>query len=553
MPDSLRQARAALQQRLAELARKAPDRLAEALRPLSLPEQALLALSLAPHERLETLLHGPQPMSLVRSLPDLDFYLTVREVGPADALPLVGLASTEQLHHLLDLESWRRDRFDAERCGAWVALVVEAGEPALRRFLRAADDELLVLLFQRWARTEALEHDEPDRHGRGLTETGDEHGPISPDGHYRFAPAIPEHGAAVGRIARLLFTVDAARYRRILWATQSELPSEVEEQALHWRNSRLEEHGFPPLDEALSVYAAPAGRSEHPRPPAAEDPRVLAAPALPLGLPGLTATPLAALSDLPDPARERALAELVSVANHLLVADGADTGDPAAHRAAIEKAAATIGLALEARGARGADELAAALAGNPALELFREGHACAAALQARAARLLRAGFLAHDPRVLESLDAPLAARLRALLAPRPEYAEVRAGGEPARRRPFRALAEIDATAAALEATEVLGRVIDGLGLDPRAAEPGVGLAFSLLCWQATRGERRLDPPPAELRREFARAGPPAAVRAGAELAAALSGPRALTPAEARTWRDLVADLAAGAAPHAGGC
>ena len=38
-----------------------------------------------------------------------------------------------------------------------------------------------------------------------------------------------------------------------------ELPSEVEETALHWRASRLEEHGYPTWDEALSIYGEHVG------------------------------------------------------------------------------------------------------------------------------------------------------------------------------------------------------------------------------------------------------------------------------------------------------
>ena len=108
-------------------------------------EQAELALRLPPRERLTLLLHAPRPMRLVRSLPDADLYLTVREIGPADAMPLMKLASASQILHLLDLESWRRDRFDGDRSGAWVALLLEADESALRRFLRTADDEHLAL------------------------------------------------------------------------------------------------------------------------------------------------------------------------------------------------------------------------------------------------------------------------------------------------------------------------------------------------------------------------------------------------------------------------
>src|SRR5262245_49399583 len=158
------------------------DDRAKPSKPLSVREQAELVLRLPAAERLKFVLEAPKAMSLARTLPDGDFYMTVREVGPQDAVPLLALASTTQLAHLLDLESWRRDRFDPLRCGAWVAMLVEAGEATLRRFTRTIDDETLILLFRSWAHVRPLEidHEEPTG-GHGVTETGDERGFVSPD------------------------------------------------------------------------------------------------------------------------------------------------------------------------------------------------------------------------------------------------------------------------------------------------------------------------------------------------------------------------------------
>ncbi|MDX1388936.1 MAG: DUF6178 family protein, partial [Acidobacteriota bacterium] len=252
---------------LTELARNAPGRIGDELADLPLRQQAELALRLPPRERLEVLLHAPKPMRLVRSLPDVEFYLTVREVGPTDALPLVALGSAPQIRHLVDLESWRRDKFDAKRSGAWVALLLESGEPTLRRFLRDADDELLVLLFKKWVRVTQIEDDEPpDKHGHGETESGTESGFLSPDGYHRFSPVIPEHAPSIRRLAEMFVQEHPERYQRVLWSAMWDLPSEVEELALQWRQSRLEEHGFPPWDEAIHVYAPPTGVQTHPAP-----------------------------------------------------------------------------------------------------------------------------------------------------------------------------------------------------------------------------------------------------------------------------------------------
>ena len=106
---------------LDELARNAPTRLAERVAEMTVQQQAELALRLKPRQRVELLLHAPKPMRLVRALPDFDWYVTVREIGPADSLALIRLAAPEQILHLFDLEAWRHDRFDADRAGAWLA------------------------------------------------------------------------------------------------------------------------------------------------------------------------------------------------------------------------------------------------------------------------------------------------------------------------------------------------------------------------------------------------------------------------------------------------
>jgi hypothetical protein len=527
---------------LAELAGRAPGRLRERVAGLSVRQQAELALRLPAAARLELLLHAPQPMRLVRSLPDSEFYMTVREIGPADALPLVHLASASQLHHLLDLEGWNRDRFDANRAGAWVALLVEAGGPALRRFLRSADDELLALLCRSWIGAQPVVPDgEPDVGGAGLTETGDETGLISPDGCYRFVPSIQEHAAAIRHVAQVFFRDDPERYSRILWSSLYELPSALEEEALRWRQSRLEEHGFPPWDEALAVYAPPAGPLPPPVPREPADPDALAAPRIALRLPAVGDLIRGALEALSGEARDGVLHQLVGLANHLLVADGADTRDPEQHRGALAKAAGYVTVALEARGAGRPAEVQRALSEVSLIELFREGHGRAADLQRDSRDLMARGWASRQPDGLRLLDGPLLARIEALLEPRPLYVETRDGATA--RRAFRSLAEIDETRVAVEVAEVVGRVlIERLGTADGAdpAPPSLSAALlTLLAWHATRGDLRRDPLPADVASDFVRnvasrrtAAPDAPGRALDALVPALARRLDLAPREA---------------------
>jgi hypothetical protein len=500
---------------LRALARRSPDELADRVAELSVREQAELALRLPPHERLELLLHAPRPLRLVRALPDADLYMTVREVGPNDAMPVLALASVSQLLHLIDLESWRGDRFDPDRAGAWIALFLEAGEPALRRFLRNADDELLALLLRTWVHVEQIEYeDSAEQHGHGQTDAGTEEGAMTPDGYHRFSPSIPEHVAAIRRLLQVFYLDQPDRYNRTIWSSMWELPAEMEEQALHWRQSRLQEHGFPDWDEALSVYAAPEGVTVHPQPPKPTDPDGLeASRAFLIALPPDSLL-LPSLDHLSGEHRERVLFEFLSVANRILVADGADVGDPQSHRVAIRKAAGYVEIALSTRGAEGIDRAAELLGEVPTIELFREGFAGAVELQQRALKLTGKGWASGHARALELLDHPIRGQVEGLLERRPMFFDPVEEETPVLRE-FRSIAELEQARVAVEMAEALGRLlIEHMGLALERVLEGTApasevhrfstLLTTLLAWHATRGEVRGDPLPADVVADFLR-------------------------------------------------
>ncbi|HEX5045227.1 MAG TPA: DUF6178 family protein [Candidatus Polarisedimenticolaceae bacterium] len=535
---------------VARLARDNPSALTAELAELTPRQVVEIALRLPARERLEVLLHAPKPMRAVRALPDADLYLTARELGPADALPLLALASAAQLQHVLDLEAWRHDAFDPDRAGAWVALLLEAGEPVVVRFLQAADDDLLALLFQRWLQTRQLDGDEdPSVRGSGHTEAGDERGQLSPDGAHLFSPRIAEHGPAVRRIAAVFFHSQQERYFRTLQSALWELPSELEEQALRWRQSRLEEHGYLPFEDALTAYASPEPIRERAQPLSPEDRDGVAAPRttlLQLAEGNLLAR---AAARVDEPARETVLHEIASLASRLVVADGADLGEPEAHRAALRRAGAYAGLGLQGRGARTEEAAARLLAEVPVLELFREGFARVAELRDRARRLTREGWPARNPRALELLDAPMRPRIQALLGPRPLYVPAPDEQEPAGLRDFRTQEEVEETRLSLDLAETLGRVlVDRLGLDlravlarPAATESGAPrlstIWLTALAWQVTRAVLRGDPLPPDVAAAFLRAvrkgeGPAATER----LVGLLEAELALSPREGAALR-----------------
>ena len=496
------------------LVRDDPDSFGERLAAMPLEEQARIAMNLPPRERMIALVHAPAPMRLVRRLSPSDFYLAVREAGPLDAEPVLSLASADQLRHLLDLESWRADRFDPERAGAWAAVLTEADESALRRWLRAADDEVLMLLLRSWARVEQIEFDDQvPVHGAGESEAGNERGFVSPDGFHRFAPTLPEHAPAVRRLAEMLFLERPERYQRLLWGAMQELPSEIEEEALRWRQSRLEETGFVPIDEAVQIYAPPA-RDPQPAPTPLDATDSTMLPSY-LTLSGRDAFVDRALGLLDDAALISVSSQLVGLAHRILSADGTDVGDPEAHRNALVKASVYVGLGLRRYAAEDAESAASTLASTSVVQLFRAGWEPVQTLADRAGHLARHGWGSVHPRALELLDSPIRERVAGLLRPRPVYLEWTAGSE-GRYREFEGPHEIEETRRALELAERVGSVlVDGLRVDlPRVLEttearllrlPRLStLLLTLLAWHAARGEIRLEPLPGDVTADFLR-------------------------------------------------
>ncbi|MGH9390564.1 MAG: DUF6178 family protein, partial [Vicinamibacteria bacterium] len=351
----------------------------------------------------------------------------------------------------------------------------------------------------------------------GRPDTASGGGFVSPDGYHRFSPTIPEHGPAVRRLAEIFLGDQEERYLRTLWSALQELPSEVEEQGLRWRGSRLEEHAFPNAEEAISVYAQPAGTRRLPEPMDLGDDEALATPRSPLRLLRGISILIPTLDRVSGELRDRLLHEIVSLANHLLIADLADLGNPAAHLIALERAVSYVEIGLALHGARDETLAAEVVSEIPILELFREGYAPAAALQARAGVIVQRGWASRHPHGLDLLDAPIRQRIKGLLEPLPLFFDPAGGSAGTPYRHFRILEEIEETRVALEIAEVVGRVFsdrlgallppgspDSSGRSPRPLRVST-LFLTAMAWHQTSGEVRYRDLPPAIASEFLRA------------------------------------------------
>jgi len=458
-------------------------------------EKARVALAGASgRRRLDLLLSARDPAALVRALPAQDLYFTIREIGLADAAPLVPLASLAQFRTFLDLDAWRGGQLDSARALGWLR-AARAGaqrDPKAaarwRRKLSGIDREVLFAVLRANLVIHDLE-DDPDpapRTDRTLR---------TAEGRYlvELLPEGPEQAALRG-ILEDLYAEDPFQAGRLLASLRWELPSELEEEARRFRDARLADLGFPSLEEALSWFARPPASPPEPAGP----------PARPAGffLAALASGSLLdrATDSLSPEGRAAVEAQVVAAANAVLVADQVDPADPEAVRAAFQAARAMLELGIEARlRAEGRPEdgagAAALLDGTPVKRLFQEGFGQVLALRFRAERILAAG--GAGSRQAPLLDPPLGEALSALAARRPRYfpgleAPRADWGTPAAEsgpaRPFLSSPELARTAAALDLAEALASLARSLGLSAAPAdEPAARLSTLYLTAQA--GER----------------------------------------------------------------
>jgi Family of unknown function (DUF6178) len=284
---------------------------------------------LAPKKRADALLETVDGRALVRSIPAEDVYATLVEVGLADASEVVQLGTVDQFRTWVDLASWQKDRVDPLEVLAWLRAARGEDELDYLDKLKGLDLELVELIYKRLAVIHDLEEN-PDANPEGVSfET--------PEG--KFLVEFKVEGADLEALRRLtddLMSKNPFELARFLEAVRHESSIELEEAAFQFRQARLQDLGFPPLDEAVKLFAF-------------SDPArvTVATPTPGLAPPSSVDFVDATLRSLD--AHERAVleAEVRYLVNTALVAEGAEPGDPQAIRRVSEQARDWVNLGLE--------------------------------------------------------------------------------------------------------------------------------------------------------------------------------------------------------------
>jgi hypothetical protein len=365
-----------------------------------LQEKRREVLELPPEKALERILDDPQPAALVHSFPEQDFYLLVNEIGPEDCLPLLALATDRQWDHIVDLETWQKDRIAINSVTRWMNLLMEA-DP--RRFIQwILRDQLEFIEFYLLKNLEIRirEHDQDP------AEFGDEYFSLDDVYYLRFID-IPtdtesekltdeQRRAFLTRLAERLAAYDHHTFQSVLLEAAHIIPAETEEDCYRWRSVRQAEKGFLPFDEAVGIYqpltpAALAKKGNKFIPPETE--RVSSLP--------VPITPLRELKQ--DNFFTRALqrieaanalqlvqTEFANLCNQIVVADHRAIGDRQGLQEIVKKASGYISIGLERMLKKEVDPARAAtlVTRHTLQDIFRTGFGAALELKWRAEKWL---------------------------------------------------------------------------------------------------------------------------------------------------------------------
>ena len=330
--------------RIRDLAKQDRAAAAAAISALPIDTQLDLISESPLRRRAELLELVKEPERLIPRMPPAELCFVAKAVGLADAGWLLEHASDEQIAAAFDLDAWSGFVPDRARIGLWLNALAGAGEEVLLRAVHAIDFELLVLALRARVQVMLIGRDQADE----LPSGG-----LTVDGQFFLFPLVPDDDLEdlLGLLG-LLFQSDYWFYHRLLQAVGAELEAETEELALRWRDGRLQDLGFPPLEDAKRIYAF-VNEKELARLPSEERTPPLGEWPLPVWLPSLPIESetehllLRTLARLDEAARRPLLFAFLALANRIAVADELPLGDAESLPIAIDKAArlASLGLA----------------------------------------------------------------------------------------------------------------------------------------------------------------------------------------------------------------
>ncbi|PIR18404.1 MAG: hypothetical protein COV46_00195 [Deltaproteobacteria bacterium CG11_big_fil_rev_8_21_14_0_20_49_13] len=417
-------------------------------------------LGLPPEKRLEAVLNSSNPAALVRSMPEEEVWLTIKKLGPHDALAILANTSVEQVQYILDIEFWKKDRFIPEQSLTWLSHLKDCGEEKVLEWVHETDADSVILALKDFIHVKKketsddnpLEHDWPYHLA-----------PQTMDGSYYYQALSERADEVVRPIFEIIAKNDHAFFMKLCNAMMAEIRSNLEEAAFTWRTKRLSEKGFVSIEEALEVYRYLNDRQMSSLPKrqtlSLEETEKAALYPLALGGEEYPVLMLALGSLKNDEVAEDVAKEIATLANKVIMADGRAI-TPETITACLKKVMAYVNIGLEHLSGADIHKAGDVLRERWTMNLFQIGFSLVSRLRQHAKKFLTSGWPAELGGDLTLLEPSLASKINALLRRRPLYFSGEFE-EPAY-RDFKSVDEAREVNIAIEKAEFIGDMIKGV-------------------------------------------------------------------------------------------
>ena len=375
-----------------------------------LRQKRLQILALPPKKAIDKILEDPQPVALVHSFPEQDFYFLIHDIGIGDSMPLLALASNRQWEHIVDLEVWRKDQIDIESVSRWLSVLLEADPKRFIRWFLEEKLELIEFYLFKNIEVRVREHDQDaSDFGEGFVTLDDVYyirileRPAANDQEDLTETQRKEF---ISKFSEHLADYDHKLHQSVLLEATHVIPAETEEDCYHRRNVRLAEKGFLPFDEAIGIY-----QPIKPQDLATQSAKFISRPADGPSLLRVSQYPIRMLKE--DNHFTRALtaieprdvltqiqAEFANLCNQIIVADHKTIREREELRDIVKKTCGYISIGLErlAEGNKRIDprKSAALITRYPLSQIFKVGFGGALNLKWRAEKWLSQCWFARN-------------------------------------------------------------------------------------------------------------------------------------------------------------
>ena len=279
----------------------------------------------------------------VAALEPLEAYYIVKELGLDQALPILLELSQEQLEACVDLDCWNRYDFAVDSLDEWLTAFALAGPEALARAFFSLDYVVQLLYL---AQTVTVYDPDTDQVPEEV-EKKDTPRAATPDGFYlldvKNEAALKTHPFS---LLDALYQYDPFASHRLLSDSRVDLPTQIEEEALRFRNGRMQDIGFVPPEEAAVLFSRPA--KPVPRPQKQADSTLTRLPSVYAGPLSAASLLQQALSLITDKERLSGLEqEIVWAINSAIIAYGEHARDIKQITDIAERVRDSISLGME--------------------------------------------------------------------------------------------------------------------------------------------------------------------------------------------------------------